>query len=111
MIPQTDILAWRSHALDFESHPLAMQSEWYEGECLLQTYCLDELLGTKLRALYQRRKGRDLFDLWYAMSKPTFNREVQHHPSYDRPRWVFESLNTYEVGYSTIFQSSLLPMH
>jgi predicted nucleotidyltransferase component of viral defense system len=27
---------------------------------------LDELLGTKLRALYQRKKGRDLFDLFYA---------------------------------------------
>lgn len=25
---------------------------------------MDELLATKLRALYQRRKGRDLFDLW-----------------------------------------------
>ena len=24
------------------------------------------LLATKLRALYQRRKGRDLFDLWWA---------------------------------------------
>jgi predicted nucleotidyltransferase component of viral defense system len=28
---------------------------------------LEELLGTKLRALYQRRKGRDLFDLYWAM--------------------------------------------
>ncbi len=27
---------------------------------------VDELLGTKLRALYQRKKGRDLFDLWIA---------------------------------------------
>ena len=27
------------------------------------TFELDELLATKLRALYQRRKGRDLFDL------------------------------------------------
>ncbi len=29
----------------------------------MPTFHLDELLGTKLRALYQRRKGRDLFDL------------------------------------------------
>ena len=29
-------------------------------------YSTTELLGTKLRALYQRRKGRDLFDLWQA---------------------------------------------
>jgi len=29
---------------------------------------LEELLGTKLRALYQRRKGRDLFDLAVALT-------------------------------------------
>jgi len=28
------------------------------------------LLGTKLRALYQRRKGRDLFDLATALATP-----------------------------------------
>ena len=33
---------------------------------VVHTYELDELLATKLRALYQRRKGRDLFDLWWA---------------------------------------------
>lgn len=32
-------------------------------------YAIDELLCTKLRALYQRKKGRDLFDLWYAMDQ------------------------------------------
>ena len=32
----------------------------------MRTYRLDELLATKLRALYQRRRGRDLFDLWDA---------------------------------------------
>lgn len=31
------------------------------------TYQLNELMGSKLRALYQRRKGRDLFDLWYVL--------------------------------------------
>ena len=31
--------------------------------------CLDELLGTKMRALYQRRKGRDLFDLWLGLTE------------------------------------------
>ena len=30
---------------------------------------VDELLGTKLRALYQRKKGRDLFDLWLALEQ------------------------------------------
>ena len=35
---------------------------------------MDELLATKLRALYQRRYGRDLFDLWDA------HRRVQIDP-------------------------------
>ena len=35
-------------------------------------YDLHEMLGTKMRALFQRRRGRDLFDLYWAltMSKP-----------------------------------------
>src|SRR5690606_19663115 len=46
-----------------------MDSEWYRGEALIPTYQLPELLGTKMRALYQRRKGRDLFDMWYALNQ------------------------------------------
>jgi predicted nucleotidyltransferase component of viral defense system len=40
-----------------------------EGQCKIPTYELDELLGTKLRALYQRKKGRDLFDLAIALEQ------------------------------------------
>jgi len=43
-----------------------VQSRWFTGTATLPIYSIVELLGTKLRALYQRRKGRDLFDLWYA---------------------------------------------
>lgn len=46
-----------------------MQSDWFTGEVLIPTYELAELLGTKMRALYQRRKGRDLFDMWFAMTQ------------------------------------------
>jgi predicted nucleotidyltransferase component of viral defense system len=46
-----------------------MQSEWYTSEVSIPTYELAELLGTKMRALYQRRKGRDLFDMWYVMTQ------------------------------------------
>jgi predicted nucleotidyltransferase component of viral defense system len=42
----------------------AVANPWFDGTAELTTYELDELLGTKLRALYQRKKGRDLFDLW-----------------------------------------------
>ncbi len=54
--------------LGLESRPYAVRSRWFSGAASISTYALDELLGTKLRALYQRRKGRDLFDLWWAAS-------------------------------------------
>lgn len=47
----------------------AMESDWYTGEVLIPSYHLAELLGTKMRALYQRRKGRDLFDMWLAITQ------------------------------------------
>lgn len=50
-----------------------MHSEWYTGEVLIPSYELAELLGTKMRALYQRRKGRDLFDMWYAITQTDVN--------------------------------------
>lgn len=51
--------------------PFVVDSQWFRGECWLNTYSVEELLGTKLRALYQRRKGRDLFDLYYALTNAT----------------------------------------
>jgi predicted nucleotidyltransferase component of viral defense system len=53
--------------------PVKLDSEWGTGEALVPTYSLDELLATKLRALYQRKKGRDLFDLWYALTQANVN--------------------------------------
>lgn len=53
--------------------PVRLDSEWESGEALVSTYELDELLATKLRALYQRKKGRDLFDLWYALNNSAVN--------------------------------------
>lgn len=46
-----------------------MENSWFSGKCEITTYSLNELLGTKLRALYQRKKGRDLFDLYVALSE------------------------------------------
>jgi predicted nucleotidyltransferase component of viral defense system len=41
----------------------SMKSDWFTGETNIPTYDLNELAATKLRALYQRKKGRDLFDM------------------------------------------------
>ena len=48
--------------------PFLMENSWFSGNSELTTYVLEELLGTKLRALYQRKKGRDLFDLYIALT-------------------------------------------
>ncbi len=47
------------------SHEL--KNPWFTGITEIISYELEELLGTKLRALYQRSKGRDLFDLYYSL--------------------------------------------
>lgn len=57
----------------FTTVPFAVSSRWFEGACEIGTYELDELLGTKLRALYQRKKGRDLFDLAIALERDQFD--------------------------------------
>jgi len=56
--------------------PLAVESQWFEGAADVPTYLLEELMGTKLRALYQREKGRDLFDLWLNVPERTDADEV-----------------------------------
>jgi predicted nucleotidyltransferase component of viral defense system len=52
--------------LDWIDFPFSVESDWFSGNTKIRTYDINELLGTKLRALYQRSKGRDLFDLNYA---------------------------------------------
>lgn len=55
------------NVLGLKKVPFSVDSPWFKGQCELTTYELDELVGTKLRALYQRKKGRDLFDLQVAI--------------------------------------------
>lgn len=55
--------------LGLQQLPFEVKNGWFTGKCMINTYQVEELLGTKLRALYQRRKGRDLFDLDAAVTK------------------------------------------
>lgn len=65
------------NVLGLLQYPFEMKSSWFEGSCNLTTYRLEELLGTKLRALYQRKKGRDLFDIFLALTqKPDLDRDA-----------------------------------
>lgn len=52
-----------------------VENPWFTGDAAIHTFSREETLATKLRALLQRNKGRDLFDLSHALA-------------------VFEQLNT-----------------
>jgi len=82
MINRTAIQQWSNHApwidnncfehfnvLGLTKVPFRVENSWFTGEAELTTYHFEELLGTKLRALYQRKKGRDLFDLYIALQR------------------------------------------
>lgn len=58
--------------------PFGVENPWFAGEAAIPTFSREEMLATKLRALLQRNKGRDLFDLDYALT-------------------VFEGLNTARI--------------
>jgi predicted nucleotidyltransferase component of viral defense system len=53
------------HAL--ESYPFAVDNDWYQAKAEIVSFTPDEMFGTKLRALLQRRKNRDMFDLHYGL--------------------------------------------
>jgi len=63
------------NVLDWVDFHYKIESEWFSGNVNIKTYNINELLGTKLRALYQRSKGRDLFDLYYSRQHIDLNYE------------------------------------
>jgi hypothetical protein len=52
-----------------EQYPVKVENPRFSGEAEVTSLSLPELLGTKPRAPYQRKKGRDLFDLWFAIAQ------------------------------------------
>jgi len=63
----------------FQPYPFRVKSQWFQGKVDLPTFTLEELLGSKMRALYQRRKGRDLLDLWAAITQKSVNLDKVVH--------------------------------
>ena len=52
-----------------KSYPFAVESDWYQGKAEIASFEPEEIFGTKLRALLQRRKNRDLFDLHHGLDQ------------------------------------------
>jgi predicted nucleotidyltransferase component of viral defense system len=86
--------------------PFEVSSRWFDGACEISTFELDELLATKLRALYQRKQGRDLFDLATALEKPEVTPErivaafleYMKHEGHKITRALFEKNLTEKLG-------------
>jgi hypothetical protein len=53
-----------------------IENSWVNGTFKITSFEVEEMLGTKMRALYQRKKGRDLFDLYHALSNLDINTEA-----------------------------------
>ena len=61
--------------LPLARYNFTVDNPWFQGAAELPVYQFSELLGTKLRALYQRKKGRDLYDLWLALERTEVDKE------------------------------------
>jgi len=56
------------HIMGFKEIPFEINTAWFSGKCAVTGYKIEELLSTKLKALYCRKKGRDLFDMYCALT-------------------------------------------
>jgi hypothetical protein len=45
-----------------------VEAEYYRSQSNIRIFQAEELIATKIRALYQRSKGRDLFDIWLSLA-------------------------------------------
>jgi len=52
-----------------KQYPFEIDSSWHQAKTEILSFEPEELFGTKLRALLQRRKNRDLFDLYEGLKQ------------------------------------------
>jgi predicted nucleotidyltransferase component of viral defense system len=77
--------------LGFNKFLFEVKSGWFNGKTNLITYSIDELLGTKLRALFQRKKGRDFYDIYKCLNLANLN--------IDKILYSFEEYMKFSVHY------------
>ncbi|MBR4802475.1 MAG: nucleotidyl transferase AbiEii/AbiGii toxin family protein [Bacteroidales bacterium] len=76
--------------------PFSVENGWFSGSCEILTYELEELVGTKMRALYQRRKGRDLFDIFQALTRQNLDTDKIIHSYQKYLSFVASHMPTYK---------------
>jgi predicted nucleotidyltransferase component of viral defense system len=97
--------------------PFDVQSRWFSGKATVTSLTLPWLMGSKLRALYQRKKGRDLFDLAIVLKEKKVSAQemvdtfLEHlkRDSLTVSRAEFEE-NMIKKIESPIFQNDLAPL-
>lgn len=84
--------------MGYQQFPFQVNSSWFNGSCNITTFTLEELLGTKLRALYQRKKGRDLYDMYKALiHEPDINKDALLHCYHEYMDFVVDEPPTQKV--------------
>lgn len=63
----------RTPALPLIALRYDIDTEFYTSSSNVISFQIEEMTATKIRALYQRSKGRDLFDLWLALEMLALN--------------------------------------
>ncbi len=88
--------------MPLEYKAFEVKSSWFTGKSIITTYKLEELMATKLRALYQRRKGRDLFDMWWVINHTEIDLSILIS--------IFEKYNNFNNDIITraLFEKNLL---
>ena len=61
----------RTPKFELQHLPFALKFRSHSLSTTIVSYNINEMLGTKLRAMFQRKKGRDLFDLYWALTAQT----------------------------------------
>lgn len=77
----------RSPARPVISMTHVVDSPWWSGQGDIIMFTPAELVSTKIRALFQRNKGRDLFDLWLALTELNLDPDdiLEAYPTYAPP--------------------------
>jgi len=66
----------RSPALPLAETTHSISTDWFSDAAAVKMFQNEEMAATKLRALYQRTKGRDLLDLWLMTNVVGINAEL-----------------------------------
>ncbi|MCY4562810.1 MAG: nucleotidyl transferase AbiEii/AbiGii toxin family protein [Flavobacteriaceae bacterium] len=59
--------------MGYVQKPFRINNVCFSSNVIVSTYNINEILSQKTRALYQRNKGRDLYDLYVSQSHADFD--------------------------------------